>query len=77
MEEPEKEDSLVAVMRDTVQVMETTASNRAFVSDDENDNYGRQVAHSLRAICNVRRRELVKLHMNELLFAARFDSEDN
>ena len=35
--EPEKEDSLVAVMRNAVQVMETTASNRAFVSDDEND----------------------------------------
>ena len=67
----------MAVMRTAVQVMETTASNRAFVSDDENDNYGRQVAHSLRAICNVSMRELVKLRMNESLFAARFDSEDN
>ena len=64
-------------MRNAVQVMETTASNQALVSEDENDNYGRQVAHSLRAIRNVRRRELVKLRINELLFAARFDSEDN
>ena len=64
-------------MRNAVQVMETTASNQALVSEDENDNYGRQVAHSLCAIRNVRRRELVKLCLHELLFAARLDSEDN
>ena len=67
----------MAVMRNAVQVMETTASNRALVSDDENDNYGRQVAHSLRAIRNVRRREIVKMCMNELLFDARFDDDND
>ena len=45
-QEPEKEDGLVAVMWDAVQVMGT--SNQAFVSD-ENDDFGRrQVAHGLR-----------------------------
>ena len=73
-QKPDQENSLVALMRDAVQVMGT--SNQVFVSD-ENENLARRVGHALRGISNLRLRELTKLRINEMLFTPRFDSEDN
>ena len=54
-QEPDQEDGLVVVMRDTGQVMGIT--NQVLMSD-ENDDLGRQVAHSLRSMAYIRLREV-------------------